>query len=294
MKSDKSIFSQLMDFLPSDDFRKCVEHYQGDRKLQNFSCWDQFLCMAFAQLTYSEALQDIEPCLTAEQTKLYHLGICHPVSCDTLLNANAKRNWHIYADFAQLLIKRARQLYVNDDFGLTLERTEKALEVSNIDLSLSLISGSCFRTRKGTVKRNTLIDVPGNKPTVIIIRHLDLLDQLIFEPGILYVMDRAGLDFRRLHQLHLASAFFITRAHKLLAYRRLSSRPVDQSAGVVVDEIVTPTDAASCQGYPDKLRRIRYFDTIANKHMVFLTNNFTLSALAIARIIAVAGKLPSS
>jgi hypothetical protein len=289
MNSGKSIFSQLMDFLPSYEFRQCVERYHGNYKLKSFSCWDQFLCMAFAQLTYRESLRDIEACLRANQPKLYHLGIRGRISRNTLAHANLVRDWRIYADFAQLLIKQARELYLNDDFGLALEQTVYALDATTIDLCLSLFPWAYFRKRKGAVKLHTLLDLRGNIPTVIIITHglvheVQLLDQLTFEPGAFYVMDRAYLDFPRLHRLHLSSAFFVTRARKRFACRRLYSRPVDRTTGVICDQIVVLVNPVPRQGYPDKLRRIRYFDSTTNKRLVFLTNNFTLPALTVAQL----------
>ena len=290
MNSGKSIFSQLMDFLPAYEFRQCVERYQGNYKLKSFSCWDQFLCMAFAQLTYRESLRDIEACLRANQTKLYHLGIRGRVSRNTLAHANSARDWHIYADFAHLLIKQARELYLNDDFGLALEQTVYALDATTIDLCLSLFPWAYFRKRKGAVKLHTLLDLRGNIPTVIIITHglihdVHLLDQLTFEPGAFYVMDRAYLDFPRLHRLHLSSAFFVTRAKKRFDCRRLYSQPVDRASGVMCDQLVVLVNPIPRQGYPDKLRRIRYFDNLTNKRMVFLTNNFTLPPLTIAQLV---------
>ena len=289
MNSGKSIFSQLMDFLPSYEFRQCVNRYDGNYKLKSFSCWDQFLCMAFAQLTYRESLRDIEACLRANQTKLYHLGIRGRVSRNTLAHANSVRDWRIYADFAHLLIKAARELYLHDDFGLALEQTVYALDATTIDLCLSLFPWAYFRQRKGAVKLHTLLDLRGNIPTVIIITHglihdVHLLDELTFEPGAFYVMDRAYLDFPRLHRLHLASAFFVTRARKRFDCRRLYSLPVHRTTGVISDQIVVLSNFYPRQGYPDKLRRIRYFDRETNKRMVFLTNNFTLPPLTIAQL----------
>lgn len=289
MNSGQTIFAQLMDFLPTFEFRRCVERYQGNYKLKSFSCWDQFLCMAFAQLTYRESLRDIEACLRANQTKLYHLGIRGRVSRNTLANANSVRDWRIYADFAHLLIKTARQLYLNDDFGLALEQTVYALDATTIDLCLSLFPWAYFRQRKGAVKLHTLLDLRGNIPTVIIITHglihdVHMLDELTFEPGAFYVMDRAYLDFTRLHRLHLASAFFVTRARKRFDCRRLYSSPVDRTTGVISDQIIKLVNPVPRQGYPDKLRRIRYRDHETNKRMIFITNNFTLPSTVIAKL----------
>ena len=289
MNSGKSIFAQLMDFLPSKAFRRCVKRYQGDYKLKTFSCWDQFLCMAFAQLTYRESLRDIEACLRAQHTKLYHLGIRGQVSRNTLAHANSVRDWRIYADFAQVLITRARVLYANDSFGIELAQTVYALDATTIDLCLALFPWAQFRKHKGAVKLHTLLDLRGNIPTVVIITHgkvheVNILDQLSFEAGAFYVMDRGYLDFARLYKLHLASAFFVTRAKKRFDFQRLYSQPVDRATGVICDQIVTLVNPVPRQGYPEKLRRIRYFDAPTNQRLVFLTNNFSLPPLTIAQL----------
>ena len=253
MNSGKSIFAQLMDFLPSKAFRRCVKRYQGDYKLKTFSCWDQFLCMAFAQLTYRESLRDIEACLRAQHTKLYHLGIRGQVS----------RN--------------------------TLAQTVYALDATTIDLCLALFPWAKFRKHKGAVKLHTLLDLRGNIPTVVIITHgkvheVNILDQLSFEAGAFYVMDRGYLDFARLYKLHLASAFFVTRARKRFDFQRLYSQPVDRATGVICDQTITLVNPVPRQGYPEKLRRIRYFDAQTNQQLVFLTNNFSLPPLTIAQL----------
>jgi hypothetical protein len=289
MNAGQSIFSQLMDFLPAHEFRQCVARYKGDYKLKSFSCWDQFLCMAFAQLTYRESLRDIEACLRANQTKLYHMGIRGRVSRNTLANANSVRDWRIYADFAHLLIRQARALYRDDEFSLALEQTVYALDSTTIDLCLSLFPWAYFRKRKGAVKLHTLLDLRGNIPTVIIITHgliheVNILDQLTFEAGAFYLMDRGYLDFPRLHRLHLASAFFVTRARKRFDCQRLYSAPVDRTTGIMCDQIVTLTNPIPRAGYPDKLRRIRYFDPQQERRLVFLTNNFTLPPLTVAQL----------
>ncbi len=278
-----------MDFLPAHEFRQCVARYQGDYKLKSFSCWDQFLCMAFAQLTYRESLRDIEACLRANQTKLYHMGIRSRVSRNTLANANSVRDWRIYADFAHLLIRQARALYRHDDFSLALEQTVYALDSTTIDLCLSLFPWAYFRQHKGAVKLHTLLDLRGNIPTVIIITHgliheVNILDQLTFEAGAFYLMDRGYLDFPRLHRLHLASAFFVTRARKRFDCQRLYSAPVDRTTGIMCDQIVTLTNPVPRAGYPDKLRRIRYFDPQQERRLIFLTNNFTLPPLTVAQL----------
>jgi hypothetical protein len=289
MNAGKSIFSQLMDFLPAPEFRQCVERYRGDYKLKSFSCWDQFLCMAFAQLTYRESLRDIEACLRAQQSKLYHMGIRGRVSRNTLANANSVRDWRIYSDFAHLLIKQARELYRYEDFSLALQQTVYALDATTIDLCLSLFPWAKFRKRKGAVKLHTLLDLRGNIPTVIIITHgliheVNMLDELTFEAGAFYLMDRAYLDFPRLHRLHLSSAFFVTRARKRFDCQRLYSSPVDRTTGIMCDQIVTLNNPVPRAGFPDKLRRIRFFDPQQERRLVFLTNNFTLPPLTVAQL----------
>jgi hypothetical protein len=278
-----------MDFLPAYEFRQCVERYQGNYKLKSFSCWDQFLCMAFAQLTYRESLRDIEACLRAQQTKLYHLGIRGQVSRNTLAHANSVRDWRIYADFAQVLITRARALYADDNFGVELAQTVYALDATTIDLCLALFPWAEFRKHKGAVKLHTLLDLRGNIPTVVIITHgkvheVNILDQLSFEAGAFYVMDRGYLDFARLYKLHLASAFFVTRAKKRFDFQRRYSQPVNRATGVICDQIVTLVNPVPRKGYPEKLRRIRYFDVQTQKRLVFLTNNFSLPPLTIAQL----------
>lgn len=289
MNGGKTIFSQLTDYLPWIQFQECVERYRGDHKLKSFSCWDQFLCMAFAQLTYRESLRDIEACLRANQTKLYHMGIRGRVSRNTLANANSVRDWRIYADFAQVLITRARALYREDDFGIELAQTIYALDATTIDLCLALFPWAEFRKHKGAVKLHTLLDLRGNIPTVVIITHgkvheVNILDQLSFEAGAFYVMDRAYLDFGRLYKLHLASAFFVTRARKRFDFQRRYSQPVNRATGVICDQIVTLVNPVPRKGYPEQLRRIRYFDAQTQKRLVFLTNNFSLPPLTIAQL----------
>jgi hypothetical protein len=289
MNAGKSIFSQLMDFLPAPEFRQCVERYHGDYKLKSFSCWDQFLCMAFAQLTYRESLRDIEACLRAQQSKLYHMGIRGRVSRNTLANANSVRDWRIYSDFAHLLISQARELYRHDDFSLALQQTVYALDATTIDLCLSLFPWARFRKRKGAVKLHTLLDLRGNIPTVIIITHgliheVNMLEELTFEAGAFYLMDRAYLDFPRLHRLHLSSAFFVTRARKRFDCQRLYSSSVDRTTGIMCDQIVTLSNPVPRAGFPDKLRRIRFYDPQQQRRLVFLTNNFTLPPLTVAQL----------
>ena len=289
MNSGKTIFSQLMDFLPAQDFRFCVERYDGNYKLQSFSCWDQYLCMAFAQLTYRESLRDIEACLRSAGTKLYHMGVRGRVSRNTLANANSVRDWRIYADFAQTLIPIARELYIGDSFAIDLKQTVYALDATTIDLCLSLFPWARFRKHKGAVKLHTVLDLRGNIPSVILITHGKihdghLLDQLAFEAGAFYVMDRGYLDFRRLHNITNASAFFVTRAKSNFVFNRLHSLEVEKSTGVLSDQIITLRGFYSRHGYPEKLRRVRFLDTERNKRLIFLTNNFALPAHTIAQL----------
>lgn len=287
MNTGKTIFSQLMDFLPLYEFRQCVKRYDGDHKVQSFSCLDQFLCMAFAQLTYRESLRDIEACLRAAHSKLYHMGIRGRVSRNTLANANRERDWRIYRDFGQVLILIARPLYAGDNFGVELKHTAYALDSTIIDLCLSLFPWATFRKRKGAIKIHTLIDLRGSIPAIIIVTHgkihdVNILDQLIFDAGAFYIMDRGYLDFARLYKIHLASAFFVTRAKKNFDFKRLYSRPVDKLTGIQCDQTITLGGFYPSKNYPEKLRRIRFFDKRTNKHFVFLTNNFTLPPLVIA------------
>ena len=289
MNSGKSIFAQLMDFLPAKAFRQCVRRYQGDYKLKSFSCWDQFLCMAFAQLTYRESLRDIEACLRAQQTKLYHLGIRGQVSRNTLAHANSVRDWRIYADFAQVLITRARALYADDSFGVELAQTAYALDATTIDLCLSLFPWAQFRRRKSAVKLHTLLDLRGSIPTVVIvtggqIHEVNILDELIWEAGAIYLMDRAYLDFRRLYRLHQSGAFFVTRAKKRFDCRRLLSQAVDKRSGLRSDQIVSLNNPIPKRGYPERLRRVHYYDALSQNRLVFLTNNFLLPPLTIAKL----------
>jgi hypothetical protein len=289
MNSGKTIFSQLMDFLPAADFQQCVARYEGNYKLQSFSCWDQLLCMAFAQLTYRESLRDIEACLRSAGSKLYHMGIRGRVSRNTLANANAVRDWRIYADFAQTLIATARELYVGDSLAIDLRQTVYALDATTIDLCLSLFPWAKFRKHKGAVKLHTVLDLRGNIPSVILITHgkihdVHLLDQLQFEAGAFYVMDRGYLDFRRLHRIDTASAFFVTRAKSNFVFNRLHSMDVDKSTGVLGDQIVTLRGFYTRKNYPEKLRRIRFLDVERGKRLTFLTNNFALPAQTIAQL----------
>jgi len=289
MYSGRIVFSQLMDFIPKHDFNLCVRRYQGNRRVRKFSCYDQFLCMAFAQLTYRESLRDIETCLRAMEPKLYHAGIRGRISRSTLADANENRSWRIYADFAQMLIGVARKLYADDDFGLELDQTVYALDASTIDLCLSLFPWAKFRKHKAAVKLHTLLDLRGGIPTLVIItpgrvHDVNILDRLFFEPGAIYVMDRGYVDFARLYKLHRASAFFVTRAKKNFNFNRVYSHAVDKPSGLQCDQTVHLKGFYAKKDYPEKLRRIRYFDVETANRFVFLTNNFNLPALTIAKL----------
>ena len=289
MNQGKTIFSQIIDFLSKHKFRQCVNRYNGNYRVRSFTCFDQFLCMAFAQLTYRESLRDIECCLRAMREKLYHMGIRGNVSRSTIAYANENRDWRIYCDFAQILIHEARQLYANEDFGLELDETVYALDSSTIDLCLSVFPWARFRKTKSAIKLHTLLDLRGNIPSFIAItdgkvHDVNILDVLIPEPGAIYVMDKAYLDFQRLHTLHQCSAFFVTRAKTNIALKRLYSMPVDKSTGIRCDQVVVLTGFYTSKNYPDKLRRIRYYDEETKKELVFLTNNTSLEATEIATL----------
>ena len=289
MNQGQTIFSQVMDFLPMKKFRQCVNRYNGNYRVRSFTCYNQFLCMAFAQLTYRESLRDIECCLQAMREKLYHMGIRGKVSRSTLVDANEVRDWRIYSDFAQILIHEARRLYAEDDFGLELKETVYALDSSTIDLCLSVFPWARFRKTKAAVKLHTLLDLRGDIPTFIWItdgkvHDVNVLDHLVPEPGAIYVMDRAYLDFQRLYQMHQCLAVFVIRSKTNTGLRRLYSQKVDKTTGVMYDQIVVPTGFYTKKDYPDKLRRIKYFDAEKGKTFFFLTNQFTLPALTIAEL----------
>jgi hypothetical protein len=289
VKEDRTIFSQLMDWVPKRQFDTCVHRYRGNHRVKRFSCWEQFLTMAFAQLTYRESLRDIETCLRALQPKLYHAGFRARASRSTIADANEKRDWQIYRDFALILISKARRLYAETDLGLQIEGAAYALDSTTIDLCLTLFPWAQFRRRKSAVKLHTLLDLRGSIPTLVIItsgrvHDTKALDQIPMEVGAFYIMDRGYLDFIRLHRMHLSSAFFVTRAISRLAYRRLYSRPVDKATGLRCDQTVVLTGPLSKTKYPDKLRRISFFDAETGNTYVFLTNNFQLPALTIAEL----------
>jgi hypothetical protein len=289
MFTGSSVFAQLMDFAPSYEFRKCVERYDGNKNVRTFSCWDQFCCLAFGQLTFRESLRDIETCLRSMRGKLYHLGIRGTVSRSTLADANESRDWRIYADFAQVLIKKARELYLDDEFGVELGQTVYALDSTTIDLCLALFPWARFRKRKGAIKLHTLLDLRGNIPTVVIVttgkvHDVNILDEMIFEPGAFYVMDRGYVDFLRLHRIHLCAAFFVTRAKSNSRFRRLYSQAVEQGSGVRSDQIVVLCGFYTSKDFPSKLRRIVCHDDETNLRLVFLTNDMSLPAATIAKL----------
>jgi len=289
MNIGRTVFAQLMDFVPTYEFRQCVERYNGNYKVKTFSCLDQFLCMAFAQLTYRESLRDIEACLRVAKTKLYHMGIRGKVSRNTLAHANETRDWRIYADFGQALIRIARELYAGEDLGLELDQTVYALDATIIDLCLSVFPWAKFRKGKAAVKLHTLLDLRGRIPVIVRITHgrihdVHILDELFIEAGAIYIMDRAYVDFARLYRIHQAQACYVTRAKRNFVFKRLYSHPVDKSTGVQADQIITVAGFYTLKDYPEKLRRIRYCDADTKKRLVFLTNNFTLPALVIAHL----------
>ena len=289
MNTGRTVFSQIMDLLPHWDFRKCVKRYHGDRKIQKFSCMDQFLCMAFAQLTYRESLRDIEVCLRGNQSKLYHMGIRSHISRSTLADANENRDWRIYADFAQILISIAKDLYAKDDFGINLQAEVYALDSTTIDLCLSLFPWARFRKTKGAIKLHTLLNLRGSIPEFIHIsdgklHDVNVLDILIVQPGSFYLMDRGYVDFARLYTIQQASAFFVTRCKRNFQFKRRYSHPVDKSTGLRSDQTIITTGVDTAKDYPIPLRRIRYYDTETNKSLIFITNNFVLPALIIAQL----------
>ena len=289
MNSGRTIFAQLMDRLPLAEFRRCVDRYGGDYKVQSFSCLDQFLCLAFAQLTYRESLRDIETCLRAHQRQLYHMGFRGGVSRNNLANANLQRDWRIYADFAQILIRTARELYQHEAFGVELDETVYAFDSTTVDLCLTLFPWAQFRRRKSAVKLHTLLDLRGNIPTAVYVtggqvNDVKLLDQLVLEAGAFYLLDRGYIDYRRLYLITQALAFFVTRAEHNTRYRRCAWRGVDRSTGLRSDQTLRLTGPQSSRRYPAPLRRIHYFDAKKDLRLVFLTNNFQLQALTIAEL----------
>ena len=289
MYTGKLVFSQAMDHLPQHTFRRCVQRYNGNHHVKSFTCQDQYRSMAFAQLTYRESLRDIEACLKAQQNKLYHMGIRSRVARSTLAEANEKRDWRIYADFAQSLIQTARRLYIDEELGLDIDNTVYALDATTIDLCLSVFPWAHFRQAKAAIKLHTLLDLRGNIPTFIHIsdgklHDVNVLDILIPEPGAYYVMDRGYLDYKRLHQLNQVAAFFVIRAKSNLQFRRIYSHPIDKSTGLRCDQTIKLTGFYPRQHYPNMLRRIKFYDVKTDKKFVFLTNNFSLPALTITEL----------
>lgn len=289
MNKDSAIFSQIMKFLPLHEFNKCVAHYQGNHRVKKFSCLNQFYVMAFAQLTYRESLRDIEACLNAMQNKLYHLGIQGPISRSTLADANENRDWRIYFEFAQVLINIARPLYAKDDVGVELENMIYALDSTTIDLCLSLFPWAKFRQAKAAIKLHTLIDIHGPIPLFIWItdgsvHDVNILDLLEPEPGAIYLFDRGYIDFLRLYSISTSKAFFVTRAKSNLQFRRLYSHSANKTEGVHCDQTIMLTGNIVSTEYPEKLRRIHYYDSEHQLHLIFLTNNFALPPLTIAKL----------
>jgi hypothetical protein len=289
MNQGRTIFSQLIEYLPYKEFSRCVHRYGGERYVKSFSCMDQFLCMAFAQLTYRESLRDIECCLRAHPSKLYHMGLRGHVSRSTLAHANENRDWRIWADFAQTLIHTARELYANDSFGVELDQTAYAFDSTTIDLCLSLFPWARFRKTKAAIKAHTLLDLRGCLPCFIhvttgAVHDVNVLDLLPLEPGSFYILDRGYLDFGRLHALSQQGAFFITRAKRNTRYRRLCSHWVDKNTGLRCDQTMVLTGFYTKRDYPDKVRLVKYVDLQTGKRFVFLTNNFLVPALTIVKL----------
>jgi len=289
MNTGKTLFAQLMDFLPWTTFARLVNRHGGDRYVKSLACTDQFRVMAFAQLTYRESLRDIEVCLSVQTAKLYHMGFRQEIKRSTLADANEKRDWRIYAEFAQRLIAQARALYAGDSFGIELDNTTYALDSTTIDLCLSLFPWALFRTTKSAVKMHTLLDLRGNIPSFIHVSDgklgdVNVLDILVLEPGAFYIMDRGYLDFARLYLMHQTLAFFVTRAKSNTQFRRVYSAPVDRSTGIICDQTIALTGTISRKDYPAYLRRIRFKDPETGKTLVFLTNNFAVTAATICAL----------
>ena len=289
MNSGQTVFSQLTDFLPRKHFDKCVRRYTGNNRIKSFSCFDQYLCMAFAQITYRQSLRDIETCLRAMQSKLYHCGIRSSISRNTLANANEHRDWRIYADFAQVLISKARKLYSDEDFGIQLNREVYALDSTIIDLCLSLFPWAKFRKIKAAIKVHTLMDLKGSIPVFICITEgkfhdVNILDELVLEPGAIYIMDRGYLDFARLYKFTQNLSTFIIRAKSNFDYSRIYYQNINKETGLRCDQTIRLNGYYSSQDYPAVLRRISYCDIETNKKLIFLTNNFSLDALTITKL----------
>ena len=289
MHSGRFVFSQLMEHLPAKVFRRCVQRYRGDRRIQSFTCLDQFLCLAFAQLTHRESLRGIEVCLRAHREKLYHMGIRGGMARNTLANANRKRDWRIHADFAQALIRIARPLYAEEDLGLELDNTVYAFDSSTVDLCLSVFPWALFRSTKSGVKLHTLLDLRGNIPAFIHVSEaklhdVNVLDPLVPEPGAFYIMDRGYVDFERLFLLHRLGAFFVVRAKSNIKFRRRYSAAADRSTGVRCDQTIVLTGVKSRKRYPQPLRRVGYRDAQSDRRFDFLTNHFAIPATTVAEL----------
>jgi len=289
MNQGTTIFTQLLDYLPKEEFRRCVERYSGSYKVQSFSCWNQFLAMAFAQLTYRESLRDIEACLHSQTSKLYNMGFRSRVTRSTLSHANTTRDWRIYRDFAQVLINSAHALYRDEPFDVELSNTVYAFDSTTIDLCLSLFPWATFRKHKAAVKLHTLLNLRGNIPSFLSVSRgnvhdVNLLDELLLEPGSVYVLDKAYMDFKRLYLFTQSFAYFVTRAKSNLRFNRIYSHPVDRSCGTRCDQTIRLSGFHSAQQYPERLRRIKYYDTDTERSFIFLTNNFLLPSLMIAQL----------
>jgi hypothetical protein len=289
MNTGKIVFSQIMDHLPLHEFRKCVKRYEGHYKMKRFSCLDQFLVMAFAQLTYRESLRDIEVCLRTMKSKLYHMGIRSKISRNTLANANQNRDWRIYADFAQTLMKQAKALYIHEPFELQINEAVYALDTSIIHLCLSLCPWAYYQNNAGAIRLHTLLNLKGDLPTFVKVTRTQtrdnvVLDEILTEPGAFYIMDRAYFDLPRLYAIHLNSGFFVIRTKQNTKIRRIYSHCVDKTTGLKHDQTVILTGIGSSKGYPDKLRKIRYMDPQTNNDLTFLTNNFVLPAKTITQL----------
>ncbi len=290
MNTGRTILSQLFDFIPKYEFDKCVDKYEGNYRVKSFTCWEQFIVMAFAQLTNRESLRDIESCLQAVSSKLYHSGVKSKIKKSTLADANEKRDWRIYAEFAQLLIQEARRLYKDDNnFSVEIDEIAYALDSSTIDLCLSLFPWATFRKRKGAVKMHTQLDLRGSIPTFIEItdgkiHDVNILDLLILEPGAFYIMDRAYLDFERLYHMDQCLTYFVVREKRNFNYRRMYSRKVNKDLGFKCDQTIKLTGFYTSKKYPEKLRRIKYYDKEKDKNLVFITNNFKYGAEIIAKL----------
>jgi len=289
MNEGRTVFAQLLDFLPKYEFDKCVARYHGNRRVRKLPAYEHFLVLAFAQLTWRESLRDIETCLASFGPKLYHAGIRHPTARSTLADANENRDWRIFADFAQVLIRQATTLYADEPFLVELQAAAYALDSTTIDLCLALFPWAKFRQHKAAIKLHTLLTLQGNFPTVIIVspgrvHDVNILDQLVWEAGAFYIMDRGYFDFARWHRLHQGGAFFVTRAKQTFHGARRYSRPVDKTTGLRFDQTVGLTGLTARRDYPSPLRRIGYRDPATGKRLVFLTNNFTVPALTIAQL----------